>query len=101
VLVEEVDAFGFEPFETFFGNLADTLWPAVQTRAEKRCAPSFPPTSSYWLRAVPAQRPALNVPYWTSDDIFELHKMPESITIVGGGYIACELGHFFGGIGRI
>jgi pyruvate/2-oxoglutarate dehydrogenase complex dihydrolipoamide dehydrogenase (E3) component len=49
----------------------------------------------------PPQRPALNIPYWTSDDIFELHKMPESITIVGGGYIACELGHFFGGIGRI
>jgi mycothione reductase len=45
------------------------------------------------------QRPALDVPYWTSDDIFELHKMPRSITIVGGGYIACELGHFFRGIG--
>jgi mycothione reductase len=45
------------------------------------------------------QRPALNVPYWTSDQIFELHKMPKSITIVGGGYIACELGHFFRGIG--
>src|SRR6202011_2834050 len=45
------------------------------------------------------QRPALNVPYWTSDEIFELQKMPESITIVGGGYIACELGHFFRGIG--
>jgi mycothione reductase len=45
------------------------------------------------------RRPALNVPYWTSDDVFELHKMPKSITIVGGGYIACELGHFFQGIG--
>jgi mycothione reductase len=45
------------------------------------------------------ERPALNVPYWTSDEIFELHKMPKSITIVGGGYIACELGHFFHGIG--
>jgi hypothetical protein len=31
VLIEEVDAFGFEPFERFFGNLADTLPPAVQT----------------------------------------------------------------------
>lgn len=45
------------------------------------------------------RRPAFDVPYWTSDEIFELHKMPESITIVGGGYIACELGHFFHGIG--
>jgi mycothione reductase len=45
------------------------------------------------------QRPALDVPYWTSDEIFELQKMPKSITIVGGGYIACELGHFFQGVG--
>jgi dihydrolipoamide dehydrogenase len=45
------------------------------------------------------RRPVLNVPYWTSDDVFELHQMPKSITIVGGGYIACELGHFFQGIG--
>jgi mycothione reductase len=45
------------------------------------------------------QRPALGVPYWTSDDVFKLRQMPTSITIVGGGYIACELGHFFHGVG--
>ena len=45
------------------------------------------------------QRPALEAPYWTSDDVFKLHEMPKSITIVGGGYIACELGHFFQGVG--
>ncbi len=32
MLVEEVDAFGSEPFERFFGNLADTLRSAVHTR---------------------------------------------------------------------
>ena len=45
------------------------------------------------------KRPALDVPYWTSDDVFKLPNMPKSITIVGGGYIACELGHFFHGVG--
>ena len=45
------------------------------------------------------QRPVLEVPYWTSDDVFKLREMPKSITIVGGGYIACELGHFFQGVG--
>jgi mycothione reductase len=45
------------------------------------------------------QRPTLDAPYWTSDDVFKLRKMPKSITIVGGGYIACELGHFFHGVG--
>jgi mycothione reductase len=45
------------------------------------------------------RRPTLGVPYWTSDDVFKLRRMPKSITIVGGGYIACELGHFFQGVG--
>jgi mycothione reductase len=45
------------------------------------------------------RRPELDVPFWTSDDVFKLRKMPKSITIVGGGYIACELGHFFHGLG--
>jgi mycothione reductase len=45
------------------------------------------------------KRPNFEGPYWTSDDVFTLQKMPRSITIVGGGYIACELGHFFSGIG--
>jgi mycothione reductase len=45
------------------------------------------------------QRPPLDVPYWTSDDVFEIREMPKSITIIGGGYIACELGHFFHGVG--
>jgi mycothione reductase len=45
------------------------------------------------------KRPNLEGPYWTSDDVFTLKELPRSITIVGGGYIACELGHFFSGIG--
>jgi mycothione reductase len=45
------------------------------------------------------KRPNFEGPYWTSDEVFTLKKMPRSITIVGGGYIACELGHFFSGVG--
>lgn len=37
---------------------------------------------------------------WTSDDIFPLlGKVPQSITIVGGGFIACELANFFDAVG--
>ena len=37
---------------------------------------------------------------WTSDDIFPLEKdIPKSITIVGSGFIACELSSFFSAIG--
>jgi mycothione reductase len=38
-------------------------------------------------------------PYWTSDDVFALESLPRSITIVGGGYIGCELASFFAGVG--
>jgi dihydrolipoamide dehydrogenase len=37
---------------------------------------------------------------WTSDDIFPLNgDIPKSITIVGSGFIACELVNFFDAIG--
>lgn len=37
---------------------------------------------------------------WTSDDIFPLKsKIPDSITIVGSGFIACELANFFDAVG--
>jgi dihydrolipoamide dehydrogenase len=35
----------------------------------------------------------------TSDEALRLKKQPESITFIGGGYIACELAHFFGSLG--
>ena len=51
-------------------------------------------------------RPALppiaglgQVPFLTNREIFELRQLPESLLIVGGGYIACELAHFFSAMG--
>jgi len=35
----------------------------------------------------------------TSNDIFHLEKLPESILIVGGGYIACEFACILNGLG--
>ena len=35
----------------------------------------------------------------TSNDIFHLEKLPESILIVGGGYIACEFAGILNGMG--
>ena len=44
--------------------------------------------------------PGLNdVPYLTSDGALRLSKQPRRLTIVGGGYIAAELAHFFGSLG--
>ncbi len=37
--------------------------------------------------------------YITSDEALRLKKQPRVLTFVGGGYIACELAHFFGSLG--
>ena len=39
------------------------------------------------------------VDYITSDEALRLKKQPKELTIMGGGYIAAELAHFFGSLG--
>jgi mycothione reductase len=39
------------------------------------------------------------VPYLTNDSVLELTKVPESLIIIGGGYIAVEYCHFFAAMG--
>jgi pyruvate/2-oxoglutarate dehydrogenase complex dihydrolipoamide dehydrogenase (E3) component len=39
------------------------------------------------------------VPYCTSDDVMRLREQPRRLAIVGGGFVAAELGHFFGSLG--
>lgn len=46
------------------------------------------------------QIPGLDkVNYITSDEAMRLQKQPASLVIIGGGYIAAELAHFFGSMG--
>jgi dihydrolipoamide dehydrogenase len=40
-----------------------------------------------------------DVPYITSDEALRLPAQPRRMAIVGGGYIAAELAHFFGSLG--
>ena len=39
------------------------------------------------------------VDYWTSTEALRVKKQPKTLTIIGGGYIAAELGHFFANLG--
>jgi len=39
------------------------------------------------------------VGYHTSDTVLKMNRLPQSIAIVGGGYIAAEFGHFFSAMG--
>jgi len=40
-----------------------------------------------------------NVDYLTNESVLELKERPDSLTIIGGGYIAVEYGHFFAAVG--
>jgi mycothione reductase len=48
---------------------------------------------------IPAIKGLENVGYLTSDTLLKLNRLPESIAIIGGGYIAAEYGHFFSAMG--
>jgi pyruvate/2-oxoglutarate dehydrogenase complex dihydrolipoamide dehydrogenase (E3) component len=38
-------------------------------------------------------------PHWTSDDVLDLAFLPESVIVLGGGVVACELAQFLGRAG--
>ena len=39
--------------------------------------------------------------YLTSDQALRLDRQPKILTIIGGGFIAAELGHYFGSLGTV
>ena len=40
-----------------------------------------------------------NVPYMTSREVLRVKKLPKELIVIGGGYIAVELAHFFNQMG--
>ena len=51
-------------------------------------------------RPVIPELPGLeSVNYHTSDTIMRIDELPSSLVIIGGGYIAAEMGHVFGALG--
>ncbi len=48
---------------------------------------------------VPAVRGLDRVPFLTNESLLDLEEPPESLAIIGGGYIAVEYAHFFAAIG--
>ncbi len=48
---------------------------------------------------VPPVKGLDEVQYLTSDTVLKLTELPDSIAIIGGGYIAAEYGHFFSAMG--
>jgi mycothione reductase len=49
--------------------------------------------------SIPAIKGLEGTGFMTSDEALRLKKQPRVLTIIGGGYIAAELAHFFGSLG--
>ncbi|MHB8882528.1 MAG: dihydrolipoyl dehydrogenase family protein [Thermodesulfovibrionales bacterium] len=49
--------------------------------------------------SVPAIRGLDAVPYLTNETVLALHRKPESMVFIGGGFIALEYAHFFSAMG--
>ena len=49
--------------------------------------------------AIPAVDGLAAVPYLTSDTVMRLDRLPKSMVVLGGGYIAAEMSHIFGSLG--
>ena len=48
---------------------------------------------------IPAIKDIEKVGYLTNRNVFELKRLPKTLIIIGGGYIAAEFGHFFSTMG--
>ncbi len=48
---------------------------------------------------IPKVKGIETVDYLTSDTVLDIEKPPQSLIILGGGYIGVEYGHFFSGLG--
>ena len=48
---------------------------------------------------IPPIKGSENIDYLTNESVLELKEKPESLIIIGGGYIAVEFGHFFAAMG--
>lgn len=48
---------------------------------------------------IPSVRGLEETGYMTSDEVLHLKKLPASVAVIGGGYIAAEIGHFLAAMG--
>lgn len=49
--------------------------------------------------AIPPLEGLDDIDYWTNETVLEQTERPDSLLVLGGGYVGCELGHFFAALG--
>jgi dihydrolipoamide dehydrogenase len=85
-----------ESVDLFRGHARFSSNKAISVNGDTLCAESIVVATG--SRSSPTGQKSEH-PIWTSENLFPLSSPPKSITIIGGGYIACELGSFFHAVG--
>lgn len=85
-----------DTLELYRGHGAFVSDHVVEVNGEQLTAPNIVIATG----SRPRPGPFPDLPIWSSDDLFPLKgEVPQSITIVGGGFIAVELANFFDAVG--
>ncbi len=83
----------------YFREVAEFVEPYTLSVGDQRIRSNmiFLCTGSQTL--VPPVKGLKETGFLTSDEVLQLKKLPKSVAIIGGGYIAAELGHFLAAMG--
>nr|WP_321496914.1 FAD-dependent oxidoreductase [uncultured Methanolobus sp.] len=89
----------YMPRMTFYNAAAEFISPYTMKVVEETITAKMIFLCTGSKPAIPPVKGIDEVDYLTSDDVLKLTELPESLAIIGGGYIAAEYGHFFSSMG--
>lgn len=83
----------------FYNETAEFVSPYTMKVAEQTISAKMIFLCTGSKPAIPPVKGLDEIDFLTSDEVLELTELPESLAIIGGGYIAAEYGHFFSAMG--
>ncbi|WP_342303681.1 dihydrolipoyl dehydrogenase [Methanolobus sp. ZRKC5] len=87
------------PRMDFYNETAEFVSPYTMTVAGETISAKMIFLCTGSKPAIPPVKGLDTIDFLTSDEVLELTELPESLAIIGGGYIAAEYGHFFSAMG--
>ncbi|WP_406656078.1 dihydrolipoyl dehydrogenase [Methanolobus sp. ZRKC2] len=93
------ESYSYSPKIDLYTDAAEFVSPYTLKTGEDTITAKMIFLSTGSKPAIPPVRGLEEAGYLTSDTVLGLEELPESIAIIGGGYIAAEYGHFFSAMG--
>ncbi|MDY0385515.1 MAG: dihydrolipoyl dehydrogenase [Methanolobus sp.] len=87
------------PRMDFYNETAEFVSPYTMKVAEQTISAKMIFLCTGSKPAIPPVKGLDEIDFLTSDEVLDLSKLPPSLAIIGGGYIAAEYGHFFSAMG--